>query len=47
VTTGLETPGGYADVAWFGHLGGFIAGMLLYRLFLLADRNKSGSPLLD
>ncbi|MBS1212440.1 MAG: rhomboid family protein [Proteobacteria bacterium] len=24
----------YADVAWWGHLGGFIAGMLSYRLFL-------------
>jgi membrane associated rhomboid family serine protease len=47
VTTGLETPEGYADVAWFGHLGGFIAGMFLHRLFLLADRNRDGSPLLD
>ena len=47
VTTGLETPEGYADVAWFGNLGGFIAGMFLHRLFLLADRNRDGSPLLD
>jgi membrane associated rhomboid family serine protease len=36
--TGGET---VADVAWWGHLGGFIAGMLLYRLFLLPER---GSP---
>jgi membrane associated rhomboid family serine protease len=32
--------GGAADVAWWGHLGGFIAGMLLYRLFLLPERGK-------
>ena len=34
-TTGLAGAAPYADVAWFGHLGGFIAGMLLYRPFLL------------
>lgn len=28
------------DVAWWGHLGGFIAGMLLHRLFLLPQRGK-------
>lgn len=38
-TVGLTTGGGYADVAWWGHLGGFIAGMLLYRLFL---RHQNG-----
>jgi membrane associated rhomboid family serine protease len=36
--------GGVADVAWWGHLGGFIAGMLLHRLFLLRERNTDGSP---
>lgn len=29
-----------ADVAWWGHIGGFIAGMLLYRLFLLSERGQ-------
>jgi membrane associated rhomboid family serine protease len=47
VTTGLATAESYADVAWFGHLGGFVAGMLLYRLFLLRDRNPEGSPFLS
>lgn len=48
VTAGLTaSPEGYADVAWFGHLGGFIAGMLLYRFFLLRDRNGKGSPFLS
>jgi membrane associated rhomboid family serine protease len=31
---------GVAGVAWWGHLGGFIAGLLLHRLFLLAERGK-------
>jgi membrane associated rhomboid family serine protease len=30
-----------ADVAWWGHLGGFIAGMLSHRLFLSPER---GAP---
>jgi membrane associated rhomboid family serine protease len=37
-TTGLVSHNAFADVAWWGHLGGFIAGMLLYRLFLLRER---------
>lgn len=40
-TNGLLGNGAAEDVAWWGHLGGFIAGMLLYRLFLLPGR---GSP---
>jgi len=40
VTTGLSSDEPFADVAWFGHLGGFIAGMLLHRLFLLAERKE-------
>ena len=32
------TGGGLADVAWWGHLGGFITGMLCYRLFLAPER---------
>lgn len=39
ITTGHAVSGEYSDVAWFGHMGGFIAGMLLHRLFLLRDRN--------
>lgn len=38
-TTGLVSAEGYTDVAWFGHLGGFIAGMFLHRLFLLEERH--------
>jgi membrane associated rhomboid family serine protease len=38
-TTGLAMGGSYADVAWWGHLGGFISGMLSYRLFLLRARD--------
>ncbi len=40
-TNGLMGGSTVTDVAWWGHLGGFIAGMLLYRLFLLPGR---GSP---
>lgn len=29
----------YADVAWWGHIGGFIAGMLLHPLFLAPERS--------
>lgn len=43
-TTGLPAGETFADVAWWGHLGGFIAGMLLYRLFLLHDRISEKSP---
>lgn len=34
-TTGLASASPYSEVAWFGHLGGFIAGMLVHRWFLL------------
>ena len=47
VTTGLTALNGYNEVAWFGHLGGFLAGMFLYRPFLLESRRPSrphGSP---
>lgn len=37
-TTAMGTQEAFADVAWWGHLGGFIAGMLLHRIFLLPDR---------
>ncbi len=40
VTTALGTSG-YSDVAWFGHLGGILAGMFLYRPFLLPSRQRS------
>lgn len=43
-TTGLATGQNFADVAWWGHLGGFIAGMLLYRLFLLHERDDPTQP---
>lgn len=41
-TTGQDSGDPYAQVAWWGHLGGFIAGMLLHPLFLL--RNRKGDP---
>ena len=44
-TTGLVSATPYSDVAWFGHLGGFIAGMLLHRGFLLRSRAPEDSPL--
>ncbi|MDD5037096.1 MAG: rhomboid family intramembrane serine protease [Methylococcaceae bacterium] len=37
-TNGLAGNEPYADVAWWGHLGGFIVGVLLHRLFLLQER---------
>lgn len=37
-TSGFGAHAPYADVAWWGHLGGFITGVLLHRLFLLAER---------
>lgn len=42
-TTFDPTTQAYADVAWWGHIGGFVAGVLLFRLFLAADRNKPAS----
>jgi membrane associated rhomboid family serine protease len=42
-TTGLVSEG-YADIAWFGHLGGFLAGALLHRLFVLDDRMPARGP---
>lgn len=33
-TTAVTEPGGFEAVAWWGHLGGFVAGALLYRLFM-------------
>ena len=31
-------------VAWWAHIGGFLAGMLLYRFFLSAERNRPWHP---
>lgn len=45
VTSGVGSFGAYQDVAWFGHLGGFIVGMFLYRPFLLRDRMHLESKL--
>lgn len=33
---------GFADVAWWAHLGGFVTGLLLYRLFLRSDAARPG-----
>ncbi|MFN5746865.1 MAG: rhomboid family intramembrane serine protease [Methylococcaceae bacterium] len=43
ITTGLAASGSHGDVAWFGHLGGFIGGMLLHPLFLLKSRSHGPS----
>ncbi len=45
VTTGLSAPSAYSDIAWFGHLGGFLAGLFLYHPFLLRDRQQIGTGL--
>jgi membrane associated rhomboid family serine protease len=37
-TGGIITDTVYTDVAWWGHLGGFIAGVLTFRLFLIPGR---------
>jgi membrane associated rhomboid family serine protease len=42
-TTGLAIGAAYSDVAWWGHLGGFIAGMLTYRVFLWRERDPEGA----
>lgn len=42
-TTAMLFGGGVVDVAWWAHLGGFITGSLLYRLFLRkepAEKNE-------
>ena len=36
-TTAMEVQQDFADVAWWGHLGGFAAGFLLFRFFLPSD----------
>ncbi|UZR29319.1 rhomboid family intramembrane serine protease [Methylococcus mesophilus] len=37
-TSGFGGHAPYADVAWWGHLGGFLIGVLTHRLFLLPER---------
>ncbi|MEW6037356.1 MAG: rhomboid family intramembrane serine protease [Pseudomonadota bacterium] len=37
-TSGFASHASYADVAWWGHLGGFLTGVLTHRLFLLSER---------
>ena len=37
-TTAMLGPEQVGGVAWWAHIGGFVAGMLLYRLFLSASR---------
>ena len=41
VFSGLSDGGG-AGVAWWAHIGGFVAGMLLLRFFRDEPRKKSG-----
>lgn len=33
-TTAMAVRDGYTDIAWWGHLGGFAAGFLLFRFFI-------------
>jgi membrane associated rhomboid family serine protease len=42
-TSGLVDGQSYAEVAWWGHLGGFIAGMLTHRLFLWQGRDDAAA----
>lgn len=37
-TTSIVVPGTTVDVAWWAHLGGFIAGCVLHRFFIRKDR---------
>jgi membrane associated rhomboid family serine protease len=37
-TTSVLFEGGTVDVAWWAHIGGFIAGCILYRFFLKAQK---------
>jgi membrane associated rhomboid family serine protease len=39
-TTAMLFGGEAVDVAWWAHLGGFIAGSVLYRLFLRKDQTE-------
>lgn len=39
-TTAMAVQQGFADVAWWGHLGGFAAGFLLFRFFLSRDETS-------
>ena len=43
--TSVVFAGGAADVAWWAHLGGFIAGALLYPLFLRHDMYQESEQL--
>jgi membrane associated rhomboid family serine protease len=36
----VTSVGGGSGVAWFAHLGGFIAGLVLVRLFMLGRRTR-------
>ncbi len=36
-TTAMAVQQSFADVAWWGHLGGFAAGFLLFRFFVVKD----------
>ena len=37
VTTAMVIPEAYMDVAWWGHLGGFVAGAVLHRFLLITE----------
>lgn len=39
-TTSVVFKGGTADVAWWAHLGGFIAGIILYRFFIKKQQTE-------
>jgi membrane associated rhomboid family serine protease len=41
-TTAMLTHQPYASIAWWGHLGGFAAGFLLFRLFLRREEPPCG-----
>jgi len=39
-TTSIIFEGATIDVAWWAHLGGFVAGSVLYRVFLKDKKNE-------
>jgi membrane associated rhomboid family serine protease len=44
VFSGLDVAGLETGVAWWAHVGGFVAGMLTFSLFLRRRRARPGFP---
>ncbi|MGH8558630.1 MAG: rhomboid family intramembrane serine protease [Methylococcales bacterium] len=42
-TTAIVVGQAYMDVAWWGHLGGFVAGAVLHRFFLISRKSSESA----